>query len=338
MTMRWWCVAVAAALRSRSSSSTSAASSTSFARRRRSCRQEPGRRTATARAPEDHALHAGHRQPGAAHQGGGRSSGDVHDVCLLQLRQARLLRPGSDEALHGVSLAARCGRCGRRGVGLQPGPMRSADGHPRHGDTQGMGRRRLGRQPENLGRRGHPRQYLERRLRVARGRDQGVDHPRQARGLRRLVGTRIRSTRSGSRTSRSSAQLWAATPLTKRSTRQLDHTAALITVPLNRHPGGAIVRARRTGSPLREAYSRIDTAALHRTSLDSEGLPWQRSYLPAEFGSVQLTHFTFNIPFVAVDPQKALRVVDRLLHRLRLEDRKAADDFLGLDEWAIDRR
>ena len=79
---------------------------------------------------------------------------------------------------------------------------------------------------------------LERRLRVARGRDQGVDHARQARGLRRIVG-RPAYDRPGEDQGhhRSSAPLSAATPLTKRSAQQLDHTAALITVPLpNRHP------------------------------------------------------------------------------------------------------
>ncbi len=50
----------------------------------------------------------------------------------------------TDEALHGVSLAARCRRPRGRRLGFQSGTVRAADGHPGHGDAQGLGRHRCG--------------------------------------------------------------------------------------------------------------------------------------------------------------------------------------------------
>ena len=71
-------------------------------------------------ASQDHALHAHQRRSGAAHQGRRRRAGDVHDLRVLQLRQVRVLRRGADEALHGLSHAARRRRAGHRRFGLQP--------------------------------------------------------------------------------------------------------------------------------------------------------------------------------------------------------------------------
>ena len=137
--------------------------------------------SARRRAAEDHALHAHQRRPRAAHQGARRRAGDVHHLRVLQLRQVRVLRRRADEALHGVSLAARRGRrrCGR--IGFQSRTVRAADGHPGHGDAQGLGRQDVGRESAHQRRRSDPGQHDQRRVRVARRSDQGLDHGGQAR-------------------------------------------------------------------------------------------------------------------------------------------------------------
>ena len=73
--------------------------------------------------------------------------------------------------------------CGR--LRLQPGPVRAADGHPGHGHAQGLGRQGLGREPEDQRQRSDRRQHLQRRVGLRRRGDQGIDHRRQARRLRR---------------------------------------------------------------------------------------------------------------------------------------------------------
>ena len=75
------------------------------------------------RAAEDHALHAGQPVTGRADQGDRRGAGALHDLRLLQPRQVRVLRRRDDEELHGVPLAAGCGRLRVRRFGLQPGPF-----------------------------------------------------------------------------------------------------------------------------------------------------------------------------------------------------------------------
>ena len=104
---------------------------------------------------------------------------------VLQLRQVRLLRRRADEALHGLSLAARRGRPGDGGVRLLARALRAAHGHPGHGHAHRLGRQDLGRQSAHHRRRGPRRQHDQRRLRLARGADQGLHRSRQAGRLRR---------------------------------------------------------------------------------------------------------------------------------------------------------
>ena len=168
------------------------------------------------RAPEDHALHADQRRSGAAHQGARRRPGDVHDLRLLQHRQVRVLRRRSDEAEHGLPHVARRRRAGGGRLGLQPGPVRAADGHSGHGDAHGVERRDLGRQPADHRRRSAAGQHDQRRLRVARG---GASRDRSRRESWRTSSswptTRTPWTRRRSRTSRSSARSWAAPRCTR---------------------------------------------------------------------------------------------------------------------------
>jgi hypothetical protein len=51
---------------------------------------------------------------------------------------------------------------------------------------------------------------------------------------------------------------------------------------------------------------------------------------------VQLAHFATDIPFVAMNHQKALGPVDGLFHRFRFHHRVTADHFLRLGERAVD--
>ena len=123
----------------------------------------------------------------APHEGDRRRAGAVHHLRLLQPRQVRVLRRRDDEELHGVPLAARCGRLRVRRVGFQPGPVRAADGHPGHGHAQGLGRQGVGRESAHQRERSDRRQHLQRRVGVRRRGDQGLDHRGQARRLRRLA-------------------------------------------------------------------------------------------------------------------------------------------------------
>ena len=132
-------------------------------RARTESRSTPGCET------EDHALHAHQRRPGAPDEGVRRRAGDVHHVRLLQHRQVPVLRRGADEAEHGVPYAARRGHSCRGGLRLQPGPVRGTHGDPGHGDAHRLGRDDVGREPARDGRRGHPDQHAQRRVRVARG-------------------------------------------------------------------------------------------------------------------------------------------------------------------------
>ena len=106
-------------------------------------------------------------------------------VRLLQRGQVPLLRRGADEAVHGVPVVAGRRHSCRGRLGFQSRPVRAADGHAGHGDAQGLERRDLGREPAGQRRRGAADQHAQRRLRVARRSDQGIDHAGQARGLRR---------------------------------------------------------------------------------------------------------------------------------------------------------
>ena len=89
-----------------------------------------------------------------------------------------------NEALHGVPLLRRCRHSGRRGLRLQPRAVRAADGHSGHGDAHGMGRQDLGRRAADHRRPGAAGHDDQRRLRLARRGDQGLDHAGQARRLR----------------------------------------------------------------------------------------------------------------------------------------------------------
>src|SRR3954470_3999644 len=62
---------------------------------------------------------------------------------------------------------------------------------------------------------------------------------------------------------------------------------------------------------------------------------WLR--LGAELRAIERTHFALEVPSVAVDLQEALCKFDRVRHRLRLENREAADHFLGFGERAVHR-
>ncbi len=90
-------------------------------------------------APEDHPLHPDQRRPGAAHQGGGRGAGAVHDVRLLQFRQVRVLRRRAHEALHGLPQFPGCRNSRGGGLRLQSGTVRPAHGHSGHGDAHRVG-------------------------------------------------------------------------------------------------------------------------------------------------------------------------------------------------------
>ena len=121
--------------------------------RRRRDRHVPHGRRASARAgasrqraPEDHPLHAHQPRPGEAHQGDRRRPGAVHDLRVLQPGQVRVLRRRHDEELHGVSLAAGCGRVRGGRLGLQPRAIRPAHGDPGDGDEKGLGRHGVGRE------------------------------------------------------------------------------------------------------------------------------------------------------------------------------------------------
>ena len=75
-------------------------------------------------AAEDHALHAGQSRSLIARM---KAIGAVPALfttyAYLQPRQVRLLRRRDDEELHGVPLAARCGRLRRAGSDFSPGPF-----------------------------------------------------------------------------------------------------------------------------------------------------------------------------------------------------------------------
>src|SRR5262245_23671947 len=76
---------------------------------------------------------------------------------------------------------------------------------------------------------------------------------------------------------------------------------------------------RPSGSPTRSLASRCAGSLRSRGSLR-----YARSRflvrVRAELRPVDLTQFTFNVPFVSMDPQKALRELERLALRLGLED------------------
>ena len=131
--------------------------------------------------------HCTHAQPVAdrADEGDRRGAGAVHHLRVLQPGQVRVLRRRVHEERDGVPLAARCGHLRLRRIRLLARPVRAADGHPGHGHAQGLGRQGVGRQPADQRERGDRRQHLQRRVGVRRRGDQGIDHRRQARRLRR---------------------------------------------------------------------------------------------------------------------------------------------------------
>ena len=100
----------------------------------------------------------------------------VHDLRVLQHRQVPFLRRGYDEAIDGVSNVSRRRDSRGGGIGLQPGSVRSAHGHSGDGDAQGMGRGNVGRESADQRGRSAEGQHAERRVHVARGSDQGLDH------------------------------------------------------------------------------------------------------------------------------------------------------------------
>ncbi len=70
------------------------------------------------------------------------------------------------------------------GSDFSPGPVRAPDGHPGDGHAHGLGRQSVGRESADQRERGHRREHLQRRLGLGRRNHQGLDHVRQARGLR----------------------------------------------------------------------------------------------------------------------------------------------------------
>ena len=167
------------------------------------------------RASEDHALHAHQRRSRPAHQGARRGPGAVHDLRLLQLRQVRLLRRGADEALDGLPLVPRRRHPRGRRIGLQPRAVRAADGHSGDGHAHGLGRRDLGREPEDHRRRSAPRQHLHGAYASHEERSKARSRRASWRTSSCCRRIRTRSIPRRSRTSRSCAPLSVATPCTK---------------------------------------------------------------------------------------------------------------------------
>ncbi len=106
------------------------------------------------------------RRSAAAHQGDRRGPCPVHLLCVLQFRQVPFLRRRTDAADDGLSLLRRRRDYGGGRLGLQPGTVRPADGHPGHGDAHRVERRDLGRRPADQRGRGAAGQHDQRRLRL----------------------------------------------------------------------------------------------------------------------------------------------------------------------------
>ena len=162
---------------------------------------------------------------------------------------------------YGEALMSRCmafrtlldaGIHGGSGLGLQPRTVRAVDGHSGNGDAHRMERQTWGANQRITRREALRDQHAQRRLRVTRGSDQGLDHPREA---RRLRDPRRRSAhgrpRTESRTSRSCARLQVAPPFTR--PRPVTHLSGQ---PRGRRcePVSSVLSATNTGEPLGLAF------------------------------------------------------------------------------------
>ena len=116
--------------------------------------------------PEDHALHADQRRPGAEDQGGRRCARGVHFLCLLQFRQVPFLWGRAYEAVHGVSQFPRRWRNGGGRLRLRSGTVRPADGDSGNGDAHRLGRKDLGSEPADQRGRGAASEHDQRRLQL----------------------------------------------------------------------------------------------------------------------------------------------------------------------------
>ncbi len=123
--------------------------------------------SASRRASQDHALQLDQRRSGAAYQGDRHRPGDVHHVCVLQLRQVPFLRRRPHDAMHGLSHVPRRRDSGGGRLGLQSGTVRPAHGHSGNGDAHRVEWRDLGSQPADHRGGGAAGQHDQRRLRLA---------------------------------------------------------------------------------------------------------------------------------------------------------------------------